>query len=52
MMVAGITLNPTTKLPIVMLKDPDNKLNLPIWVGPLEAASMATEMEGSSPNVR
>ena len=45
MVVAAIALDPTTKLPIVMLKDPDNKLNLPIWVGPLEATSMATELE-------
>ena len=29
-----------------MLKDPDNKLNLPIWIGLLEATSMATELEG------
>lgn len=49
MVVAQITLDPTTKLPIVMLKDPDNKLNLPIWVGPLEATSMATELEGVRP---
>jgi len=46
MMVGGLTLDPTTKMPIVVLKDPDNKLNLPIWIGPLEAASMATELEG------
>jgi hypothetical protein len=45
-----ITLDPTTKLPIVMLKDPDNRLNLPIWVGPLEATSMATELEGAKPS--
>ncbi len=44
-----ITLDPTTKMPIVVLKDPDNKLNLPIWIGPLEAASMATELEGIKP---
>jgi len=49
MVVAGISLDPTTKLPIVMLKDPDNKLNLPIWVGLLEATSMATELEGVKP---
>jgi len=49
MMVGGLTLDPTTKMPIVVLKDPDNKLNLPIWIGPLEAASMATEMEGIRP---
>ena len=49
MIVGGLTLDPTTKMPIVVLKDPDNKLNLPIWVGPLEAASMATELEGIKP---
>jgi bifunctional DNase/RNase len=49
MVVAGVALDPSTKLPIVMLKDPDNKLNLPIWVGPLEATSMATELEGVKP---
>src|SRR5262249_12055113 len=49
MVVAGSSLDPTTKLPIVMLKAPDNKLNLPIWVGPLEATSMATELEGVKP---
>lgn len=49
MMVGGLTLDPTTKMPIVVLKDPDNKINLPIWIGPLEAASMATELEGIRP---
>jgi bifunctional DNase/RNase len=49
MMVGGLTLDPTTKMPIVVLKDPDNKLNLPIWIGPLEAASIATELEGIRP---
>jgi Uncharacterized conserved protein len=28
------------------LKDTDNKLNLPIWIGLLEATAMATEIEG------
>jgi len=49
MVVGGLTLDPTTKMPIVVLKDPDNKLNLPIWIGPLEATSMATEIEGIKP---
>jgi hypothetical protein len=35
-----------TKTPIVILKDPENKLNLPIWIGLLEATAMATELEG------
>jgi bifunctional DNase/RNase len=46
MVVSGLTLDPTSKMPIVVLKDPDNRFNLPIWIGPLEAASMATEIEG------
>src|SRR6201990_1537405 len=46
MAVGGLTLDPVTKTPIVILKDPDNKLNLPIWIGLLEATAMATEIEG------
>ncbi len=46
MTVGGLTLDPVTKTPIVILKDPDNKLNLPIWIGLLEATAMATELEG------
>ncbi|HUY26562.1 MAG TPA: bifunctional nuclease family protein [Candidatus Binataceae bacterium] len=49
MLVGGITLDPTTKMPIVVLKDPDNRMNLPIWIGPLEATAMATELEGIRP---
>lgn len=46
MSVGGLTLDPVTKTPIVILKDTDNKLNLPIWIGLLEATAMATELEG------
>ena len=46
MTVGGLTLDPVTKTPIVILRDPDNKLNLPIWIGLLEATAMATEIEG------
>jgi hypothetical protein len=46
MSVGGLTLDPVTKTPIVILKDQDNKLNLPIWIGLLEATAMATEIEG------
>jgi bifunctional DNase/RNase len=49
MIVGGITLDPSTKMPIVVLKDPDNKLNLHIWIGPLEATAMATELEAIKP---
>src|SRR6266849_4695177 len=46
MSMGGLTLDPVTKTPIVILKDQDNKLNLPIWIGLLEATAMATELEG------
>ncbi|MGH9891438.1 MAG: bifunctional nuclease family protein [bacterium] len=46
MTVGGLTLDPVTKTPIVILKDSENKLNLPIWIGLLEATAMATELEG------
>ncbi len=46
MTVAGLTIDPTTKAPIVLLRDERNKLRLPIWIGLLEATSMATALEG------
>ena len=46
MSVGGLTLDPVTKTPIVILKDTENKLNLPIWIGLLVATAMATEIEG------
>ena len=51
MSVGGLTLDPVTKTPIVILKDTDNKLNLPIWIGLLEATAMATEIEGIKMNM-
>lgn len=46
MRVGGLTLDPVTKTPIVILKDAENKLTLPIWIGLMEATAMATELEG------
>ena len=46
MTVGGLTLDPVTKTPIVVLKDEAESINLPIWIGLLEATSMATELEG------
>jgi len=46
MSVGGLTLDPVTKTPIVILRDIENKLNLPIWIGLLEATAIATELEG------
>ena len=36
MSVGGLTLDPATKIPIVILKDPENTVNLPIWTDKVE----------------
>jgi uncharacterized protein len=46
MTVAGITLDPTNNMPIVILKDVENKVAIPIWIGLVEASAIATEIEG------
>ncbi len=46
MTVDGLTLDPMTKTPIVVLKDETNEITVPIWIGLLEATSLATELEG------
>jgi len=48
MKVAGITVDPFTNTPIVLLKDLDDKDVLPIWIGLLEASSIATAIENIS----
>jgi len=49
MSVGGITLDPATKAPIVVLRDAEEKLHLPIWIGLLEASAIASELEGVRP---
>ncbi|MFQ5441976.1 MAG: bifunctional nuclease family protein [Thermodesulfobacteriota bacterium] len=45
MKVFGITLDPFTNAPIVILKDLDEKNSLPVWIGVLEASAIASELE-------
>lgn len=45
MKVTGLTIDPFTNMPIVILKDFEDKLALPIWIGLIEASSIATELE-------
>ncbi len=45
MKVAGLTIDPLTNTPIVILKDLDEKRALPIWIGLFEASAIATELE-------
>ncbi|MFQ5894293.1 MAG: bifunctional nuclease family protein [Nitrospinota bacterium] len=48
MKVKGLTLDPLTNMPIVILKDLEGKRALPIWVGIFEANAIALEMENVS----
>lgn len=45
MKVAGITVDPFSNVPIVILKDLEGKDTIPIWIGLLEASAIATELE-------
>ncbi len=45
MKVKGLTLDPLTNMPIVILRDLEGKKALPIWVGIFEANAIALEME-------
>ncbi len=45
MKVKGLLMDPQTNTPIVILKDPGSEQSLPIWIGLLEATSIATEIE-------
>jgi len=45
MKVAGITLDPLTKMPIIILKDLKGENSLPIWIGLAEASAIATQLE-------
>jgi len=46
MKVAGIALDPTNNAPIVVLRDPEGKYILPIWIGIMEASAIAAALEG------
>jgi len=45
MKVKGLTLDPVTSTPIVILKDVSGKTALPIWIGLMEASAIAIELE-------
>ena len=51
MKVTGIAIDPFTNSPIVILKSDDGLQVLPIWVGFMEASSIAMELE-KTPRVR
>lgn len=45
MKVTGLTIDPFTSMPIIILKDMQDKAVLPIWIGLIEASAIATELE-------
>lgn len=45
MKVTGLTIDPFTNMPIVIMKDLEEQMALPIWIGLIEASSIATEIE-------
>ncbi len=45
MKVAGLTIDPFTNAPIMILRDLEDKKTLPIWIGILEASAIASELE-------
>lgn len=45
MRVTGLTIDPFTNMPIIILKDAEEKSALPIWIGLIEASAIATELE-------
>jgi bifunctional DNase/RNase len=49
MAIKGLMVDPTTNMPIVLLRDRDNLRVLPIWVGPVEANAIALQIENIAP---
>lgn len=45
MKVSGLTVDPYTNTPIVLLRDLDEKEVVPIWIGAFEASAIATKLE-------
>jgi len=45
MEIKGLMLDPTSNTPIVILRDPEDRIFLPIWIGVFEANAIAMELE-------
>ena len=45
MKVKGLALDPLSNMPIIILRDEEEKRSLPIWVGLFEANAIALELE-------
>lgn len=47
--IKGLMLDPTSNVPIVILRDIESQLFLPIWIGVFEANAIALRIEGVEP---
>ena len=45
MKVKGLALDPLSNMPMIILRDEEEKRSLPIWVGLFEANAIALELE-------
>jgi uncharacterized protein len=45
MKIGGMAIDPFTNVPIVILRDMEEKSTVPIWIGLLEASAIATVLE-------
>ena len=45
MKIKGLVIDPISKMPIVVLENPDNEQILPIWIGVFEANAIALKIE-------
>jgi bifunctional DNase/RNase len=48
MTIKGLVLDPISKMPIVVLQDPETERILPIWIGVFEANAIALKIENIS----
>jgi uncharacterized protein len=44
--IAGLTIDPASNTPIIILKSEDNDQAVPIWIGLLEATAIASALQG------
>jgi len=47
--IAGLAMDPVTRSPVMILKDPETKMGVPIWIGPFEADSIRMVLDKQPP---
>lgn len=47
--IKGLMLDPSSNIPIIILRDTESQLFLPIWIGVFEANAIALRIEGVEP---